>query len=372
MAGLKKLRSGSFEKRIEEACGMTRAQFEKALESRTLNKMLVFNLDVGCTQKCKHCFNQHSCTTDIGSAEQNLRKARKLGYETRVYATEPSANPKTIPLYAIAEDFYLITNGVKTEPLLDDIKKAGIRMLGISLHGPDAETHALMTGHPENFFSITETFRQARQMFYLQAKTTVHRKNMHRLEELVFFARDLGAQEIQIINLIKAGAAENLPDDYFLTPSDAEEIVRVLGKIKEKYATPRIAFAQSWGPNFYLRGVYSWLLGQAFKERPQSTRWCPAGNTYFALLNDDVYACPNSTAAPETRVGRWDVNQGILLSEHFWQGDIGDKLVGMCSPDNCEYNPICQGGCRAFAYSHTKDLYGSPPFCLTRMIEKLS
>ncbi|MFX1534982.1 MAG: SPASM domain-containing protein, partial [Promethearchaeota archaeon] len=153
--------------------------------------------------------------------------------------------------------------------------------------------------------------------------------------------------------------------------SDTIYIVSEVMKLKERSNTPHITFAQSWGPNFYSRGVYNWLIGKAYLNKVPSNRWCPASKNYFTVENNDVYACPNACILPELKIGVWDNENGLQITKDFWKDELSDKLTGMCSPDNCEYSRICQGGCRAFAFAYTKNFYGSPPFCLTKIIEQL-
>ncbi|MFX1259877.1 MAG: SPASM domain-containing protein, partial [Promethearchaeota archaeon] len=89
------------------------------------------------------------------------------------------------------------------------------------------------------------------------------------------------------------------------------------------------------------------------------------------VLNKDIYACPNSIAVPEFKVGEFS-ESGLKLEREMWPEKLGNKLKGMCSPKNCEYNQFCQGGCRGFVWTYTKDFYGSPPFCLTKILDALA
>ena len=44
----------------------------------------------------------------------------------------------------------------------------------------------------------------------------------------------------------------------------------------------------------------------------------------------------------------------------------------MCSPDNCQYAPICRGGCRFHAAVWADgDLLAGQRFCITRILDEI-
>lgn len=77
--------------------------------------------------------------------------------------------------------------------------------------------------------------------------------------------------------------------------------------LKEKFDKPHIVFVQSLGPNFYSRGIYKWLLGEMHSGKIPipSDCYCPAGKTYFAVSNNDLYPCPNTCGTSEFKIGEW-------------------------------------------------------------------
>jgi radical SAM protein with 4Fe4S-binding SPASM domain len=371
MQRLVSLRARSLDGRIREATGLDPAEFYAALNRRSPRPVVVFDIDVGCDRRCIHCLARVKGGADLDAVRTSIVSARRLGYGTFLYPTEPAVEARTIPLYALAGEDYLITNGIRTEPLLDQIHAAGVRKLGVSLHGPDPQTHSLLTGHPEDFDRIVSTIEHATGRFAVQIKTVMHRRNLRQLDRHLHLARQLGATEVQLLNLLRTGSAEQLPESMFLTPDDAMDVVRTVLAFADHDRPPRIAFGATWGPNFHSRGVYRWLLGNTRADLPDGNRWCPAGRTYFTVVGKDVYCCPNWTAAADLVVGKWSDERGIHLTEDRWQCVNSEDLVGMCAPDNCEYSRICQGGCRLSAWAHSRQPNGSPPFCLTRILDEL-
>ncbi|MFX0091486.1 MAG: radical SAM protein [Candidatus Hodarchaeota archaeon] len=368
--GLVKLKSQSLDGKISEATGLQREQFEKKLRNRQIPTLILFYADVGCNQHCLHCATLPQANANLKAIERNIAIALKLDYEVGLYVTEPTLKPQVMELYNTLDNSMTITNGITAASMLQDFKKAGLDALGISLHGPDPETHALLTGKPENFERVVDTIRKARKRFYIQIEMVVHRENMYQLEEQLQYVKKLGVQELHLINLLKIGKAINLPEKMFLRPSDAAYVVEKVRKLKRKVKKPHISFAETWGPNFYSKGVYNWIIGQAYTNIIQSSRWCPAGKTFFTVIDKDVYPCP-VCVLPELKIGRWDDEVGLQITKNFWKGELNDRLTGMCASSSCEYSYICQGGCRGMAYIHTQDFYGSPPFCLTKIIEQM-
>ena len=359
------------EGRIREATGLSADEFYEALRQRRMTPQVVFNVDVGCNQGCSHCFAAVRGGADVEAVGRSVSRARALGYGTLLFPTEPSVDPRTISLYATAREDYLITNGVEAEPLLERMYAAGVRKLGVSLHGPDPETHGLLNGRAESFERIVATVRKASTRFTVQLKTVVHGLNLPKLQQHFHFAHRIGAAEVQLINLVKIGSAEDLPEHYFLSHDDALQTLREVAVFTDRHRSPRITFSALWGPNFHSRGVYQWLLGKAYAERPQGNRWCPGGRSYFAVVGQEVYACPNHTSDPDFVLGKWDDEDGIQLTREPWPGGNGDGSVGMCSPASCEYSHLCQGGCRLAALADSGDAGGSPSFCLTKLIDEL-
>ncbi|MFX1535261.1 MAG: radical SAM protein [Promethearchaeota archaeon] len=216
-----KLKSKLLEDKIKEATGLKKEQFEKVLRNRQLDTLIIFHADVGCNQNCLHCFAQPENNADLELIEKNMLQAKELGYRVGLYATEPTIEPRLLHLYKKTDEPIIITNGIDTASMLGEFEKIGIQALGISLHGPDPETHALLTGRPEKFENIVDTVKKAKDRFYIQIKMVIHRENMDKLEEQLQFVKTLGANELQIINLIKVGeAATNLAESLFLKTSD--------------------------------------------------------------------------------------------------------------------------------------------------------
>ena len=102
--------------------------------------------------------------------------------------------------------------------------------------------------------------------------------------------------------------------------------------------------------------------------------WCPAGNHLFMVYGNNVFPCPNMISyKQDLKIGEWDEKKGyIRIDRTLWEPKRSSHLKGICAPDNCQYSEICQGGCRGFAWIMTGDFHGSPPYCLTHLIDDLS
>jgi len=150
-------------------------------------------------------------------------------------------------------------------------------------------------------------------------------------------------------------------------------VVETVARLRQEHACPQITFVQSFGPNFYSKAIYKWLIGEPYKNRVPmpAAGYCPASKTYLAISNNELYPCANTCGVDTYKIGTWDKNAGPVIENDVWAIEYADKLNGQCAPGKCEYNTICKGGCRGVAHAFTGDWYGSPPFCLTKLVEEL-
>jgi MoaA/NifB/PqqE/SkfB family radical SAM enzyme len=162
-----------------------------------------------CDLACVHCRSsaapqRHSSELSTEEAYRLLEAIREFGNPLMAFAGgDPLKRPDILPLLRRSVDLGLRMNiSPSATPLLTrdkiwEFRKCGVARMAISLDGPDAETHDGLGGVPGTFHRAVEALEDARRIgLETQIRTTVTRRNMHRLDRIASLAATLRTRQI--------------------------------------------------------------------------------------------------------------------------------------------------------------------------------
>lgn len=248
---------------------------------------------------------------------------------------------------------------------LQDLKRAGLNNLSISLDGANAETHDRFRGASGHFKRSIEVMRQARELgFQLQIDTIIGRHNYNQVEDIARGIRDFFIDPWYV---------------FFPNPKEIPDKSLILNDMETEVA---------------LHVLYDILCNRWFNVKvvnvPHFRRVILQRNR---LTPDQMDRAVLHHPNPEILEGARDVNDGrgfVFISHsgdvlpsnqfHIPCGNIKEKrlsdiyqthpfflqlrnsdlLQGKCG--YCVYRYLC-GGSRSRSYAMTGDFLAADPFC---------
>lgn len=342
-------------------------------------RLVFWETTAGCNLECVHCRRldvSHQMMQDDLSTSESFRLVDQLSDMGRdiilvLSGGEPLLRPDIFDIAHHAHHrgltLALATNGTLVdETTAQEIRRAGIRRVSVSLDGADAKTH-------DGFRMIEGSFEAAlRGINHLgavgvevQINSTIAMHNVHQVGELYQLARTLGAVAFHLFMLVPVGCGVQLADNQMLRPEIYEEILNWLYDISVK--GPLLVKA-TCAPH-YFRIAYQRAGRDGMRSSPAAgsmnavTKGCLAGSAVcFVSHKGEVFPCgylPVEAGNIRTRSFRdiWENSEVFRLLR-----DVGN-LQGKCGA--CEYRKVCMG-CRARAYAGTGNFLAEEPYCSYR------
>jgi len=321
--------------------------------------LVSWNLTRKCNLACPHCYldagegAEHELTTDecLGLVDE----MHALGTEMLILTGgEPLLRRDIydISSRAFAKGIWVVmgTNGVLVnDHVAGKMVECGIKGVGISIDSIDPETHNAFRGGPDAWkYSVRALDICRAHGLEVLVQSTVTRKNLHEINELIRFAKDKDAWSFNLYFLVRTGRGLEMND---LTAEETEACLRNLVESQEDFA-PMFVRAKC-APQFK---QISYEMGKGGLE----SGGCMAATEYCRITPEgDVTACPYM-----------DIVAGNVRRDGFtgiWQTstvftDLRDlsRLKGRCGV--CEFKSLC-GGCRCRAYSAHGDYLAEDPAC---------
>jgi len=239
-------------------------------------------------------------------------------------------------------------------------KRAGIQRVSISLDGVTPESHDRFRGVIGAFTGAMEGINYLKEAgLDFQINTTVTKRNLGEIEDILQLAIQLGAAAHHIFLLVPTGRGRELAHEE-VTPEEYEQTLTWFAEQEDKVP---IQLKATCAPQYY-RIVHQ--RGGAKDRRGQGeglhtfTRGCLGGISFCFLSHQgDVQPCGyleviggNIRVRPFQEI--WEE------AEVFQQLRDINNLKGKCG--GCEYRMVC-GGCRARAYSLHGDYLEEEPLC---------
>jgi heme b synthase len=239
-------------------------------------------------------------------------------------------------------------------------KQAGIQRVSISLDGAAAEAHDRFRGVTGAFAGAMTGINYLKKAgLAFQINTTVTKRNLGEIEDILQLAIDMGAAAHHIFLLVPTGRGRELVHEG-VTP---EEYEQTLSWFAEQDSKVPIQLKATCAPQYY-RIIHQ--QGKA-KDRERRrgdlhafTRGCLGGVSFcFVSHRGDTQPC-----------GYLEVSGGNIKERPFreiWEkAEVFQRLrdvsalEGKCG--RCTYRVVC-GGCRARAYSLHGDYLEEEPLC---------
>lgn len=320
-----------------------------------------WNVTKQCNLHCKHCYRESSpdeniddeLTTDEG--KKLLQDMKKAKLETIVFSGgEPLLRPDIFELIEYASSLDMMTlmgsNGTLITPkLARKLKSSGLSAIAISIDSLKQEVHDEFRGKKGSLTKAIEGIKNALAAnLRVQVNTTISRYNLDDINEIMEYAKELGALSSHMLFLVDVGRGKSMD----ATQLDKKEYKDAINKIIEKDLDIRIK--PTCAPQYKVEAL--------FRDLPTvGGRGCIAGISYCSILpNGDVHICPYTPVRVDSIREKsfddiWENNEIFLKLRDF------SKYKGKCG--SCKHINIC-GGCRARAFSATGDWLEADPYCL--------
>ncbi len=344
--------------------------------------MFYYETTTACDLVCKHCraSAQESGDPRQLSTEQSKRllsQAAKFPKRPMVVLTggDPLKRHDLMELIAHGQSVGLemaltpSATPLATKEAFARVREAGIRRLGISLDGPNAEVHDYFRGWQGSFQRTGEMLQAARELgMAVQVNTSVCRRNVNLLDQMAEYLAPLGIAMWALFFLVPVGRGV---EEERITP---EEYENVFDKLFHWSKTMPYAVKTTEAPHYRryvmqrggdpLAGPRHPGGGHADSAERRGHR-APLGVTdgkgiMFVSNIGEIFPAgflPICCGTfPQENVVEVYQKHPVFLS---LRNPAGFK--GKCGV--CEYNPIC-GGSRSRAFGVTGDPLESEPDCL--------
>jgi radical SAM protein with 4Fe4S-binding SPASM domain len=344
-------------------------------KSEFLPKWIAWETTRKCNLNCVHC----RCSSDLDSPSGDFTTERALALIDDIATFvkpvlvlsggEPLMRPDLfdIATHGTSRGFRMCvaTNGVFiTDETCLRMKDAGIRMVSLSLDGPDAATH-------DDFRRVSGAFdATVRAAGRLKAhgipfliNSSFAKRNRHAIGDTFRMAKSLGATAWYMFMIVPTGRGEEMFDELITQP-DYDEILE--WHYEQEKIEHDILMRPTCAPHYY-RVVPQLAArdGSHFKRRDLTFstgagKGCVAGQTICLI---DAFGNVRPCSYMEQVAGNvfeqpfrkiWEESPLLLRMRDF------ESYGGRCGA--CEFRNVC-GGCRARAFAVHGDPFAEEPFC---------
>jgi heme b synthase len=342
-------------------------------ESTFQPRIVAWEVTRSCNLNCVHCrassrFGPYDQELDTGEALEVLDQIREAGTPIIILTGgEPLLRKDIFELARYGTDrglrMVMGSNGTLiTARVARSIEESGIKRVSISLDGATGESH-------DAFRKVRGAYDRAMkgisnlkdQGLEFQINTTITRRNLPELKEILDLAVRIGAIAHHIFLLVPTGRAKEMSNQE-LSARDYEDTLHWFSR---QHAKVSLELKATCAPQYYriLRQEAS-TTGQKVNAKTMGldavTRGCLAGISY----------CFISHVGMVQPCGYLEIDSGDLRKTSFSQiwhnspvfNELRDftKYKGKCG--RCEYIAVC-GGCRARAYEAYGDYLSEEPLC---------
>jgi radical SAM protein with 4Fe4S-binding SPASM domain len=250
-------------------------------------------------------------------------------------------------------DLTLVTNGYFATPtLVQDLVKAGLQTVQVSVDGVDALDHCQVRAcNRADFYRALRAIRWFKdQGLSVHIATIISPRNVERLPEMAMFCQALAVDGLRYCTFVPKGRGASVEQiqAYAVPPKKLDNFIAFVRKLN---ADPSARFAITID-----HAIGPWTLDGAFR--------CDSGKRVaYISAEGDLYPCPSLIAAPfrvgnvfETPLRELLASKALACVRRIPR----ERLQGPCA--TCS-NHACQGGCRGVAFAVTGDVHGALPYC---------
>jgi heme b synthase len=338
-------------------------------------RLVFWELTKRCNLKCVHC--RADADNEIFKGELDTDNIKRVIDDIVLYSKPILILTGGEPLFrkdifTIAEysnnkglRIALATNGTLIErDVALKIKKSGIQRVSISIDGKDARSHDSFRGIEGSFKKAIEGagFLKVAGVEF-QFNTTITRRNVGDLEDVIQLTEKSGAKALHIFMLVPVGCGADIAGTDMLSKEKYEE---VLTWLYERMKSTSLEFKATCAPPYYR------IIRQKAKQEGRTfsvetngmsamTRGCLAGTGVCFISNTgNVQPCgylPVTAGNVNEKAFKEIWEESKLFNE---LRDLGN-LKGKCGA--CGYRTVC-AGCRARAFYETGSYLEEEPYCI--------
>ncbi len=339
-------------------------------------KWIAWEITRRCNLKCVHC--RSSSVLEAGDhPDFSFEQAKAILDDIASYASpvvvlsggEPLLRPDVFDIARYGTDkglrICMATNGtLVTDAACYNIKKAGIRMVSLSLDGARAETHDNFRNQIGAFAGTMNAIRLFKEHgipFLINSSFTV--RNKDEIPEIYRLVKELGATAWYMFMIVPTGRGEDIVEE--LIPEKLYDEILEWHYQVEKEET-ELLMRPTCAPHYYrIVRQKAKEEGDSFKRRnlqfsTGGSKGCLAGQLICLIdVEGEIQPCsyfPKSAGNIFTTSFKdiWEKSELFLQLRDFkgYKDNCGQ----------CEYLNVC-GGCRARSYAMTGDFLAQEPFC---------
>jgi heme b synthase len=345
------------------------------MEEKFLPKWIAWETTQRCNLNCVHC----RCSSDMEAAQGDFttEEAYKMIDDICEVSKpvmvlsggEPLMRPDIFEIakYGTAKGLRMCmaTNGMLvTDEICEKMKEADIKMVSLSLDGPNAEIHdnfRQVQGSFEGVERAAALFNKHGQKFLINSSFT--KRNQPYIADTFKVAKSLGATAWYMFMIVPTGRGEDIMSEL-VSKEDYEEILS--WHYEQEKSEDEILMRPTCAPHYY-RIVPQLAKAEGVKfERRSLTFSTGGGKGCIAAQSICLIDCFGDVKP----CSYFPMSAGNIKKEKFsdiWFksplfADMRDfkSYKGKCGA--CEYINVC-GGCRARAYAVTGDYMEEEPFC---------
>lgn len=241
-----------------------------------------------------------------------------------------------------------------TPIIIEKLKTSGVKMISLSLDGSSAVVHdgfRMVLGAFDLAMHNMVFAREGKMPFRIN--TTVTQHNLMDLPNILKLVTDMGAVEWDVFMLVPTGRGKIQME---ITPDQYEETLQL---IYSASLTSSIPIKVTCAPQ-YSRIIAQHIQDNLEKRVHGGGRGCMAGNGFCFISHvGEVFGC-----------GFLPIKAGDIRQQSFSEIYVNSLLFkqlrdscilkGRCGV--CSFKVVC-GGCRARAFSVSKDFLQEEPFC---------
>ena len=339
-------------------------------------KWIAWEITRRCNLKCIHC---RSSSEEIVKEHPDPSKEEcfRIIDDITSYAKPVMVLTGGEPL--LREDFFeiarygnkkglrvcLATNGTLiNEEICEKIKDAEIKMVSLSLDGPDEKVHDNFRQQKGAFratVNAAKLFKKHGIQFLINSSFT--KRNQETIPEVYKLAKELGATAWYMFMIVPTGRAEELLNEL-ISDEHYEKILNWHYDMEKQEKD--ILVRPTCAPQYYrVSFERSKKDGEKFERRSLKfstggAKGCVAGQL-ICLINVDGDVMPCSYfPLPAGNIKKQSFKEIWENSELFKNLRDFSSYKGRCGV--CEYVNVC-GGCRARAYCLKDDYMEEDPYC---------
>ncbi len=339
-------------------------------------KWMAWEITSACNLRCVHCRSSSEEFSSIGKF--TFEKAKNFINDISSFASpvvvisggEPLTRPDVFDIAKYGTEaglkMAMATNGfLVTDEVCEKIKSSGIRIVSMSLDGPNAEIHDNFRGGISGAFEgverAAELFNKYGIKFIINSSFT--KRNQPYIMETYRKAKSLGANAWYMFLIVPTGRGEEIFKEL-VSKEDYEEILEWHYNMERQ--EDEILVRPTCAPQYYR------IWHEKSKEEGKGTerrsltfstgggKGCIAGQT-ICFVNSEGNVLPCSYF-PESAGNVFDKSLKEIWETSPLFEDLRDfrRYEGKCGV--CKYLKVC-GGCRARAYAVTNSYLAEEPFC---------